>query len=493
MKRAQLNRLHPEVDGKRLERYRDLFVGGEQFERNVKRYLAPNDREPSEVYERRCKAAHYLNYCKPIGGYFASLLFSKELAVRTKAGDDVVELGEDDSAFLASVDGKGTALASFLRRALLEAMQVRSSYFRVDFPHATGTEQNQADWESAGAGQADFTAIPREALINWRSDDDGWIWVMHYDRECVLVDPGDEQHTITETWTCYYRDGSVRRWQQVRLEKADISDEDVIAELPAPFNPTKQIPIVELALPDDLWLMGHLASPQLEHFRKRHALSWSIERTCFAMPWFKLKSAKKPPTMGTGYYGILGVDEDVIWPTPPDTPFEQVAQYAATLKDELHRVSTTMARGVDNNAAAVGRSGESKQADEQATEIVLDAFGRIVMRVAETAMRMRDRGLGRDREWSGEGLSKYSIDDPKVIAEAAMVADALKIPSVTFRKLLMMRVAKSQLPNLSPDDQRLIAEEIEDNVTPEDVLMMTKPVDPAEQQEPGGEPDPTKE
>lgn len=482
MKRALLNRVHPELDAKRLARYRDLFTGGEQFEKNIKRYLLPNDQEPADVYERRCKAAHYVNYCKPIAGYFASLLFSKELAVRVDDEDEQADVEEklppEDGAFLLDVDGKGATLPAFLARALLEALQTRSSYFRVDFPQATGSEGSAAEWERSGASRAVLSPLTRESLINWRCDAAGWVWVMHYQASSELLDPAAEKQTITETWTCYYRDGSVKRWQQVRLEGDEVSPEDNILEVPAPFNPTGQIPIVELGLPDDLWMMGELASPQLEHFRKRAGLSWSIERTCYAMPVFNLKNAKKPPRMGTGYYLILGVEDKASYLAPPDTPYEQIAEYSSTLKDEIHRVSTTMARGVDNNAAAVGRSGESKTADEHATVVVLKAYGRIVMQVAEIAMRMRDRGLGLERTWKAEGLNNYNVDDAKLVAESAMLTEGLRIPSVTFRKRMFQRVANSQIPNLSPEDQRRIAAEIEENVTPEDVELLTKVIDP---------------
>lgn len=473
MRRALLTRTHPELDATLLQRYRDLFIGGEDFMRRCRRYLPQHEREPDAVYERRCKTAHYLNYCSPIGGYFSSLLFSKQLSVRLEG---ITETPEEDENFLAAVDGKDS-LSALLRRGLLEAMQVGAAYYLVEFPAATGRARSRADWEQANEGTAQVIELPRESLINWRSDRNGWLWVTHFSSSSELLDPSDERATITETWTTYYRDGSVRRWQQVRLEGDDISSEDIVPEVPAPVNPTGQIPIVALTLPPDLWLMRHLADAQLEQFRKRQGLSWSIERTCYAMPVFKLKSTKRPPTMGAGYYIMLGVDEDATYLAPPDAPYAQIAGYIATLKDEIHRVSTTMALGVENNAAAVGRSGESKAVDAASTEVVLDAYGRLVMDAAKAIVRLRDRGLGLDREWCAEGLHGYTVDDAKTVAEAVAIADGMHIPSVTLKRRMYQRLGKALVPNLSAEDERAIAEEIEDGVTPEDMAAAKEAAD----------------
>ena len=57
-------------------------------------YLLQNDLEPPEVFKRRCKSAHYLNYCGPIAGYFAARLLESRPTVQTadkRALDDVAD------------------------------------------------------------------------------------------------------------------------------------------------------------------------------------------------------------------------------------------------------------------------------------------------------------------------------------------------------------------------------------------------------------------
>ena len=483
MKRALLNRRHASLDLEQLQRYRDLFSGGEDFRRRISRYLIKNDLEPQAIYDRRCESAHYLNYSGPIGGYFASLLFSKELLLGIDGETETPPAYVD---FLKSVDGKGQTFASFLRSRFVEALQTQCAYWRVDFPRsvdaATLAATTAYEYEQASMGEAVLTPIPRESLINWSCDGDGWKWVLHYCVESELEDIESEQLTITEHWTAYYRDGRVRRWESRRLADQSISDDDEISEVAAPPNPTQQIPIVELSLNDDLWLMAHLADGQLEHFRKRVALSWAIDRTCYAMPIFNLKGKKHPPKMGAGYYLMLGIDETVTYAAPPADSFAVIADYTATLKDELHRVSTTMARGVDNNAAAIGRSGESKDADDRATEVVLDAYGARVKDPAAKTLQLMSRARGELLKWTAAGMSGYKLPPAKDTAEAAATLSTLNIPSATAKIKIYMRAIRAMNPDLTEEEARQIEEELEAAVTQEDVIAERDMATEAQQQ-----------
>jgi hypothetical protein len=492
MKRALLVRRHESLDVELLQRYRDLFVGGAEFKKRVAQYLIKNDMEPGEIYKRRCQSAHYLNYSGPIGGFFASWLFSKELVL--SVGDDT-QLPEEYAEFVKDADGKGQTLEQFLRARFVEALQTKASYWRVDFPRSVAAEEleqtSKLDYEQARMGDAVLTPIARESLINWDCDGEGWLWVMHYAAETRLLDPSHEAQTVTERWTCYYRDGNVKCWETRRLATDKVSDDDDIPEIAAPPNPTEQIPIVELSLSDDLWLMNHLDQPQLEHFRKRVALSWSIDRTCYSMPVFNVKNKRKPPTMGIGYYIMLAIDETVTFPSPGGESFQVVSDYINTLKDELHRVSTTMARGVDNNAAAIGRSGESKSADDSATETVLDAYGQAVKDPARKTMQLVSRARGEVVPWSASGMSNYKLPDAKATSEAATLLTTLQIPSATARKKIFMRAIDAMVPDLSEEERRTIAEELEEGVTPEDMIAERDMQRAAQQQ--ALEPQPSKD
>ena len=176
------------------------------------------------------------------------------------------------------------------------------------------------------------------------------------------------------------------------------------------------------------------------------------------------------PAQGAGYYLKMGVDEKVDYAAPPSAPFDTIQQYTQQLKDELHRVAQQMARGVENNAAAVGRSGQSKQSDEHGTEVVLKAYGRIVREAVERTMNLIAEGRGMSEKWSIGGMDAYRLADAKTIADTALVSDAIRVPSTTYRKEMLKRVAYSQLPDLDQCTKQLIADEIDEGVNAEDMM-----------------------
>jgi hypothetical protein len=447
---------------------RDLFEGGERMRKNVARHIPRHDVEPHDVYRRRCQAAHYLNYCGAIGGYFASFLFSSPLKVE---GGDEAFWGE----FKEDADGLGSDLVDFSRAALLSSLVDKTAFWRVEFPSPTAPVVTKADYEAQRLNRARLVALARESVIDWERDDRGaYLWIrdhQHTDRREETGAPCME----TDTWTEWRADGSARRWSVTYEEGREPGDDVEIGEVDPPFNPTGQIPIVELSLPTDLWLMGHLSQPATEHFRKRNALSWAIDRTCYAMPAFFLEDRKNPPAMGSGYYLMLGTEERVEWPAPPAQPFATIGEYLSALKDELYRVAQVMARGVDNSAAAVGRSGESKQADDRATEIVVGAYAARVRESLQQTAALIAKGSGTEAPVIA-GLDNYAVIDAASTVETALSAATLDIPSITFKRKALERVAAAMLPDLDEATRRDIANEIKTGTDAESMAPPPPPV-----------------
>lgn len=459
MKYKLLDRVHPDVDLKVLRTYQDLFEGGATFRARVQEYLPRNEMEPLAVYRKRCERAPYINYAASIANFFASALFTCPPTITSDP--------ESVDAFYAELkedaDGSGTDLDAMLRDMVVRALVGRRAYLRVEFPEP-GDEApaTLADEDRAGLRRARLVPVPTHTVRNWRRDASGaFAWVLTHEHRTELVDLDDEGETLTEVWTQWYADGTARRWSVARNASDKLRPDDDVPEVDAPHNPCGAIPLVELALPAELWLLNHLSDPALEMFRKRAAQSWAIERSAYTMPWFFLKDAKKPPTMGTGYWGQLGVDERVEWPGPNAVPFEVLGSVIRELVQELHRVAQQMALGVDNNGTALGRSGDSKKADHEATEIVLKAYGQRMREPVERALDLIARGRGEKVVWSVGGMDVYDLADAKTLTEIVSGADGLKIPSATYRREALKAVAHAVLPHVDEETRQKIDREIE--------------------------------
>jgi hypothetical protein len=472
MKIGQLNRKHADFHGDTLQMYGDLFAGGEQIRKNIRRYLPQHDMEPSPVYDRRVKQAHYLGYIGPIVNYFASWLFTSPPRI-----DSDVTPPEFYAEWKEDCDGIGTDLEDFLRARFVDACISRRSYWCVEMADAPPQSMSRADWERAGLDRTWLRAVPASSLVNWRREPNGsWIWALEHSLTEELVEIEDEQPTVTHTWTQWRADGEHRRWQLAhRRDQRPDADTDV-PEIEAPRTLVPGVPLVEMALPREMWLLNLLADGQLEHFRKMNALSWAIDRTCYAMPWFFLKDARKPPTMGRGYYGILSTDEKIEWPAPPAAPFSVVQEYSAKMRDEMHRVAHQMAIASDNNAAAVGRSGESKQADNRPTEIVLQAFGRYVREPTERTLDLISQARGDDLKWTVGGADSYSIASLEELTDTTAAIKVLGVQSPTLLREVSKRVAAAALPGAS----ETLLGEIEKEIDAEPAAQPTDGVETTE-------------
>lgn len=468
MKYSKLQRTHAEVDLDGISRSRDLFEGGSRFRAALAKYLPQHDMEPKQVYDRRLRGAYYLNYCARVVNFFASALMACPPSL--KSDPEIVDAWWEE--FREDADGRGTDLVMLARDFLVRALVSQRSYLRVEFPTAAELAPGAtlADADRAGARAARLVAVPTEHVRHWKRAADGsFDWVVEYDRVDGLEEFDDEDPTITETWTQWYRDGSARRWQTRYTSRAKPTSSSDVDEVEAPANPCGAIPLVELSLKPELCVLTHVSDAQLEHFRKSNGLSWAIDRTCYAMPWFFLKNAKKPPTMGAGYWGLLGVDEKIEWPAPPSGPFEVIRNNIADLVQEIHRVAEQMALAVDNSkSSSVGRSGESKAADHEATETVLRAYGQALRDPLERTLDLVARGRGESIDWDVAGMDVYDLADAKTLTEMALASDPLQIPSVTHRREILKAVSRAQLPHLDEETRQTIDREINAGVNAED-------------------------
>jgi hypothetical protein len=474
VKYSLLNRVHPDARLDALRRHQDLFEGGDTFRARVAEYLLQNDVEPASVFRLRCKRAHYLNYCARIVRWFAAALFASPPSLRSEpTADDWYT-----SSLKEDADGAGTDLDVVLRDAFTRALVGGRAYVRIEAPDpGDAAPASLADADRMGLRNMRVCAVPTESVRNWRRNRDGsFAWVLEHERREELPDLEDDAPTITETWTQWYADGSARRWQLAYTASNKPNVDTSVPEADPPANPTGVIPLVELRLPAELHLLAHIADAQLEHFRKRNALSWAVDRNCYAMPVFHLKDARKPPPMGTGYFLMLGVDEKLEWPAPPSAPFEVVASMTRELVQEIHRVVEQMALAVDNNAAAaVGRSADSKNADGRATQIVLPAFGVRVREFEEKILDLVSAARGDALAWSVEGMDHFEAVDAATIVESALGADPLRVPSPTHRRELLKSVSRAMLPHLREDLRAKIDAEIEAGVSAEDTRESTIP------------------
>ena len=508
MKVDLLSGKHPTHCAEVWARYDALYRGGEVFEARVEEFLPRNPDEPDAVYAARKKEAHYCGYVGPIVDWFAAKLFAAPLTIRLEAeGDEPPPSSKPGAStrpaaepevdpfyheFKEDCDGAGTDLVDFMRMRFTAACVKGRSWWLVELPASEGERPaNLAQWRAAGLGRARLVPIDNEQVLDWEADDSGeLLWAIVHSVEIPRPSPLTPRGRIRETWRIYDRAEVTTYRREYDPQREQPPDDAAQLGSPKKHGFTK-VPLVPMGFvscrgvkvkiagrprpvaPAELegfWLLARLASPQRAHFRTSSALDWNVKRTCYAMPIFKVVDAKNPPTMGAGYYNMIGIEEDMVWAAPPTAHLSVMVDRVETLKDEIYRVANQLGQSVNNNAAAVGRSGESKQADAEAAEVVLKVFGAVARDAIERTMDLVIDGRADELEACVEGLDTFNTGDAATLAPTIAQVLALSIPSPTLRRRLFQRLGEVMLPGLSESDKGAIREEIENGVSAEETL-----------------------
>ena len=134
-----------------LEKYRDLYLGGEEFKKNAPLYLMRRQKEPGEVYGERLDRVFYENYIGSIIDWYAATLFRREPQI---AIDGTGWRGRDFfNELLDDCDLRGTNLTEFFREQMTNALVYGRSYTLVDFPRLGMTPTTRAEEDASGGAR----------------------------------------------------------------------------------------------------------------------------------------------------------------------------------------------------------------------------------------------------------------------------------------------------------------------------------------------------
>lgn len=493
MQLQDLNAQSPQYDAETWLKYHSLYRGGKTFRDNIELFLPQNDMEPAPTYAKRKRESCYRSYVGPIVDFFSAQLMSAKFGLRAKSLDDDNIVGEPDPFYTLlkeDVDGIGTDLVDFMRARFTTSVVKGSAWWLVEMPNDGGVSpESRAEWTERNLGRGRIGAIEPECVLDWECDEIGQLlWVIVAGESSPRRDPRASRDTIRKTWRVY--DRTHVETFEIAHKRGEVlrPDQEIPSVSYAPHG-FSQVPIVKMSVPDGLWIVDRVADAQVEHFRLSSGLGWAIRRTCYAILVLKSKDKASPPTMGL-HFTTIDVDEAFEWCAPGSESFKVIGDEIKSQKDEIYRVAQQMALGVDNNAAAVGRSAESKSQDSGATEVCLVAYGAVVREAIEKTYDLMASARGDAYHWSVEGFDSFNLASASIALENAANAIALSIPSETLRKELYVDAAYATLPNLDQSTKDVIRAEIEAGVHLESEMrsLMDSAPERDESETPMGEP-----
>jgi hypothetical protein len=497
-----LSQTSDEYDGQLLAELEALYKGGYAVTRQAKSFLPVLVGESDARYAERCKASSYQPYFGQIVDQFVSDLFGQPLSIKPAAdAKDKNTPGvfpDEDfySAFEKDADMRGKSFVDVVEDAMRTALKKRVALVQIDAPKdspGAPPPVSRADEDSRGSTRVYAFELPVDQLIDWECDDRGrFIWCILRKVECKRESPAASRDLIHETFTVWtVLDWSKSTWVRygIRYPKdKPPKDDQIVPTEDAGVTSFARIPIIRLEMPDGLWVGNKIGPQAKEHFQRRSALVSAEYRSLVAIPYVKKGSEIGAPgeampavaqtnpkranhpvaSFNSRGWLEMGSDDEVGFAEPAGGCYELVDKQLDGLKDAMFSVNHQMAASIRPTSSALGRSGLSKQKDQDSTGRVLRALGHKARMFAVEIYDTISDGRGEDVHWAPHGLDGYDSESREEILEEAISLDQVQIPSPTFRKIHKRMVAEKLLKNVDPETMATIVKEIEDGVDDEE-------------------------
>ena len=496
-----LNTMNEHYDAEKLEKMKLLYEGGYKIMEKADKFLTKLSIESQKSFRERTQCAAYLPYLSQFVDHFSSSLFSDELTVSEAAdADDPDTMGTSVSdqdyykEFATDCDGMNNSIHNFVKDVFTESLYSKCAFVGVDFSNDSDERLNREEEEKLGLDRAYLYCIDPLTVIDWKKDytNNKFHWVKLKSDICMQDDPlKAPTHKVQfKIWTM---NGEFAHWAlfesvEMPLNKEPRATDDfkLVGEGDTSF---KEIPVFELHIPKGLHI-GYKLGPVCEEvFQRRSFLVSNMNKTCIAIPVIKLgpeisapgeavpSITQQNPNRG-GLLGaqlvnqgwtVLGKDDSMEMVEAVGSSHALVDKQINELVEKMHQLISQMSQSASSNNKALGRSGLSKQEDRHSTEILLTAYARTVKDFIKEVYLCISEARGEEVVWVVEGLSTF-VEEARetIISEVTAVAGQTSvfalIPSETFKKKYLKRLAVALVGTSSPEEDAQMQEEIENGV-----------------------------
>lgn len=495
-----LNQKNSSYDPLKIEKSCLLYKGGYEIMAQANKFLIKELSESQKTYEQRLKCSSYLPFLSQFVDHFSASLFSDELTVsQASDANDPNTLGDSSDEdfykiFSSNCDGMNNSLHNFMKDTFTESLYSKCAYVGIDFDKSDKIPVNLIEEEVLGLGRAYLYCIDPLSVIDWKKDpsNNKFIWIKTTYDQVLQSDPlKPPTHKVCfKIWTM--RDDKayweVYESKELPLDKFPQDTDDFKRK---DFGSTSftEIPIFELQIPKGLHIGNKLGPVCEEFFNRRSLLVSHMNKTCIAVPFFQLGSEISAPgealpsevqqnpnrahntrfDLENKGFVVGGSGDKFSIIESEGKSHALFDKHINDLVEKMHQLINQMAQSASSNNKALSRSALSKKEDRHSTEILLSAYARSVKDFVKEIYQCISSARHESIIWTINGLSTFVEEDrDTIIAEVTAIAGKNPvldlIPSETFRKKYLSRLATALIGTSSPEEEQQIQSEIENGV-----------------------------
>ncbi len=519
---SQLNATHPEYNELEVQKLQLLYEGGAAIEQNASIFIHREIMEGNDaIYRSRLKCVSYRNYFAGVVNDYISGLFAKSFSImpagdaedESTPGEGIDHESEADDFyqdFAADTDLKGHTLSDVLSKVMIEAVTTGRAYIGVDFPKPSIQVQNRAEEIEHGLSRAYTICLPTLSVIDWDIDEYGkFKYVIlknvifpvqsFYQKRTTKVTQfkvwEKDQDTGLVTFKIYEITTKVNK-EPKKDDPCTLVDEGEVS--------FKDIPVLCMDVPTQLWIGGLIGSLCAEHFRRSSSLVHAMNRNCFSIPFYQqgpeiegsnaggkapLNTASQNPNRGQDNlvamrakgFAVGAKGDALSFVEPQGNAYTIIDTQLKELVDAIKDITKVMGTTVSSATKGVARSGASKQMDNHSKELVLTSYAILVKQFAVALYNLVSGGRNEDIIWTAKGMTDFKIVDRDSLIQEITQNQLTKqaVPSRTFYKLESCRLAGELNVNLSPAEQLTIQKEITEHFDKlSDEELNPKPIPP---------------
>lgn len=471
-----LNQTHKCYNELDLRKKALLYKGGDEIIKNAGLFIHKRLGENENAYKQRLAEASYINYFAAVIDYFTASIFSKDLSITAPNNTGFYD------EFSRDADLRGNAFVDMLKDVFRQAMVTGDGFLGIDFPTSNIVPETMEQQEYMNLSRAYLYHIDEKSIINWGEDHlDNLSWVVLKKEESVQDSPFDPQDRKKISFKVWTMQNGFAKWQvfsKTYEDNQEPKDKDDYALEAEGVTSFKQIPILRFYTSEGLYIGNKIGTLCSDHFAKRSSLFFAQNRSLYAMPYFKQgaevsgndlsviaedpnRGAVAATTFAQRGFLVLGPDDEVGFAEPKGTSYDLVNTQLKELVDEIYRTAGQLSQSV-SSTNTYAKSALSKAQDNKSMEMILNEFGQLLKKFALKVYKVVSEARFEDIDFVAQGLSGYqNYDKTELIAEATALSEGMiQIPSVTFKKIHLNKLATSLVENISPELQLQIEEEI---------------------------------